>query len=62
MKTIASGRYILILLSILANKATQYQEIVSDSLTAPDKYAGKSMNLSNLMLIIYELKKLWQKV
>lgn len=44
MKTIASGRYILILLSILANKAMQYQEIVSDSLTAPDKYAGKSVN------------------
>ena len=62
MKTIASGRYILILLSILANKATQYQEIVPDSLTDPDKYAGKSINLSNLMLIIYELKKLWQKV
>lgn len=62
MKTIASGRYILILLSILANKATQYQEIVSDSLTDPDKYVGKSINLSNLMLIIYELKKLWQKV
>lgn len=62
MKTIASGRYILILLSILANKATQYQEIVSDSLTDSDKYAGKSINLSNLMLIIYELKKLWQKV
>ena len=47
MKTVASGRYILILLSILANKATQYQEIVSDSLTAPDKYADKSVNLSN---------------
>lgn len=48
MKTIASGRYILILLSILANKATQYQEIVSDSLTDPDKYAGK--------FIIYRIK------
>ncbi len=47
MKTVASGRYILILLSILANKATQYQEIVSDSLTDPDKYADKSVNLSN---------------
>ena len=47
MRTIASGRYILILLSILANKAEQHQEIVSDSLTGPDKYAGKSVNLSN---------------
>lgn len=47
MKTVASGRYILILLSILANKATQHQEIVSDNLTNPNKYAGKSVNLSN---------------